>query len=318
MLLDLIAPDCTTCAAEPFKEPFLDWENPVQWYGVPSGETLGDSLMVAVIVMSRHSPPELRVALRSHTTTIGTDYQTLRTFVNDFLTTVLEYTSAAVLSESSVTSANNDPVPMHVGGEQGTEERARAIEERKESPRLVPMFSNRVPRSLINVRNWATQACQLHAETRQCSQFSCDTIITASSIRYQQCCSIFCRCVDDLWIMTVLSSKWSAEYSELMLDKGSEEHVCSPAFLPRGRVLSQLLGVMRPISGNVINNFDTSTLDMKIGGPSSSAHCHVLLHAGTVVKCFISVGKMIDSGNYRSELLVAAIWSTKPPRAESD
>ena len=32
---------------------------------------LGDSLMVAVVVVSRHSPPELRAALRSHITTVG-------------------------------------------------------------------------------------------------------------------------------------------------------------------------------------------------------------------------------------------------------
>ena len=100
----------------------------MQRYGVPSGETLDDSLLVAVIVMSRHSLPELRAALRSHFKTIGRDCQKLRTFVNDFLTSGLEYTSAAVLSETSVTSANNVPVTMDVGGEQET----------KEAPRLEP------------------------------------------------------------------------------------------------------------------------------------------------------------------------------------
>ena len=121
MLSDLIAPDDTNCAAEAFKERFLEWDNPVQRYGVPSGETLDDSLMVAVIVMSRHSPPELRAALRSHIKTKGRDCQKLRTFVNDFLTSGLEYTSAAVLSGTSV------------GGEQET----------KEAPRLEPKVFER-------------------------------------------------------------------------------------------------------------------------------------------------------------------------------
>ena len=100
----------------------------MQRYGVPSGETLDDSLLVAVIVMSRHSLPELRAALRSQIKTIGRDCQKLRTFVNDFLTRGLEHASAAVLSETSVTSANNVPETMDVGGEQET----------KEAPRLEP------------------------------------------------------------------------------------------------------------------------------------------------------------------------------------
>ena len=33
-----------------------------------------------------------------------------------------------------------------------------------------------------------------------------------------------------------------------------------------------------------INNFGTSTLDMKLGGPSSSASCRVALQVGTVAK----------------------------------
>ena len=142
MLSDLIAPGCTTFAAEAFKEQFLEFENPVQGYGVPSCETLGSSLMVAVIVMSRHSPPKLRSALRYHITTTGTDYQKLRTIVNDFLTSVLEFTSAAVVSASRVTSANDVPVPMDVGGKQETRE--RAIEGTKEGPRLEPKVFKRI------------------------------------------------------------------------------------------------------------------------------------------------------------------------------
>ena len=47
-------------------------------------EILGDSLRLATV--SRQSRPEVRSALGTHITAIGTDYMSLRTFVNDFLT----------------------------------------------------------------------------------------------------------------------------------------------------------------------------------------------------------------------------------------
>ena len=72
---------------------------------------------------------------------IETDCQKLRTIVIDFLTSVLEYTSAAVVSETRVTSANEVPVPMEVGGKQETRE--RAIEGTKEGPRLKPKVPRR-------------------------------------------------------------------------------------------------------------------------------------------------------------------------------
>ena len=248
MLSDLIAPGCTTFAAEAFKEPFLEFENRVQRYGVPSGGTLGSSLMVAVIVMSRHSPPKLRSAPRSHIKTTGTDYQKLRTIVNDFLTNVLVYTSAGVVSETRMTSANDIPVPMDVGGKQETRE--RAIERTKEGPRLEPKVSNGFPRSRIHVRNLETQACQLSAETRQCIQFSRDTIITASSVSYQEFCSIFCRCVDrdDIWTTAVQSSTSNAENCEFMLDTAAKDI----------SVIQVLCEAMCRLSGNVTNKVGTS------------------------------------------------------------
>ena len=88
-LSGLITPDWAICEGDTFRERFPEWEVTVQ-----RDETLGDSLRVAVV--SRHSPPELRAALWSHITTIGSNYQRLRTLVNDFLTSGLECSSAGL------------------------------------------------------------------------------------------------------------------------------------------------------------------------------------------------------------------------------
>ena len=56
--------------------------------------------------------------------------------------------------------------------------------------------------------------------------------------------------------------------SGLMLDSGSEEHVCGSH-----------------ISGNVINNFGTSTVDMKLGGPDAEASCRVALQVDAARGC---------------------------------
>ena len=61
------------------RELLLEQEVAVLALRVPSGAVLGDSQRVAVV--SRHSPPEVRVALRTHIATLGTDYQRMRTFV---------------------------------------------------------------------------------------------------------------------------------------------------------------------------------------------------------------------------------------------
>ena len=89
MLSGLITPDWANCEGDTFREPFLEWAVTVQ-----RGDTLGDSSRVAVV--SRHSPQELRAALWSHITTIGSDCQRSRTLVNDFLTSGLDCNSAGL------------------------------------------------------------------------------------------------------------------------------------------------------------------------------------------------------------------------------
>ena len=65
---------------------------------------------------SRRSPPEVRSALRTHITTIVTDYQRLRTFVNDCLTNGLEYNCSGIMSGATSAPINNGAVPMDVEG----------------------------------------------------------------------------------------------------------------------------------------------------------------------------------------------------------
>ena len=59
---------------------------------------------------------------------------------------------------------------------------------------------------------------------------------------------------------------------------------------------------MREMPGYVINYSGANTLDIELGGPSSSANCRVALQVGTVAKNVLFVGKMIASGNCRLEL----------------
>ena len=79
-----------------------------------------------------------RTALRSHITTTETDDPKLRTFVNDFFTSGLEYNSAGVLSVTIETSANNVVVPMDVGvlsygkGEGAGDQRTSEMSSRKQ------------------------------------------------------------------------------------------------------------------------------------------------------------------------------------------
>ena len=61
MLSSLSTPNWANCEGDTFRERFLEWAVTVQ-----RGDTLGDSLRVAVV--SRHSPQELRAALWSHIT----------------------------------------------------------------------------------------------------------------------------------------------------------------------------------------------------------------------------------------------------------
>ena len=69
-----------------------------------------------------------------------------------------------------------------------------------------------------------------------------------------------------------------------MIDTGSEEHVRGPHFLPRRVTLDQPRSVIRDISGNVINNFGASSVNMKLGGMDDEASCRVTLQGGAVTK----------------------------------
>ena len=96
--------------------------------------------------------------------------------------------------------------------------------------------------------------------------------------------------------MAVQCSTLNAENCEFMFDTGSEEYVFNPGFPPRGKVLSQPLGMRPPMLVRLGNQ------DMKLCGPSGAANCRVALQIGTVSKNVLCDGEMIDAGNWRPEL----------------
>ena len=65
---------------------------------------------------------------------------------------------------------------------------------------------------------------------------------------------------------------------------------------------------MRDISENVINNFGTSVLDIKLRPPSGAPNCGVALFVGRVSKHVSSIGKLSDSGNDPLELDSWRLW----------
>ena len=156
-----------------------------------------------------------------------------------------------------------------------TKERAKATEETKvrarmkERPRLVKEGKQEVfdssSRPLFEVWSLGTH------ERTKCPQKQVNAVSVAvmpASPPVQSSasrgCLIFCLCVK------------------------IPEHACNRDFSLRGTVLSQPRCVMGDVSGNVINNSGTNTLDIKLGGPSSQANCRVALQVGTVAnRCSI-------------------------------
>ena len=85
--------------------------------------------------------------------------------------------------------------------------------------------------------------------------------------------SVAALTLEDLRMMAVpffLSNVENGESS--CLDTGSEEHVCNPDFSSSSSVLSHPCSEMRDISDNVINNFGTNILDIKLP-PCSKSSC---------------------------------------------
>ena len=112
-------------------------------------------------------------------------------------------------SATNVTSANNVPVPMDLGAlctgtGKGAEDEGKGNSDRgskgngkaKGMSKTGKGTGTKELRRKVNVWNLETQTCELFTETCQCSQFSSDAIFSTSSIKCQQSCSIFCRCVD--------------------------------------------------------------------------------------------------------------------------
>ena len=108
----------------------------------------------------------------------------------------------------------------------------------------------------------------------------------------------------DLWIMAVSSSKNDVgRWSSLPL---------------RGEAPDQPRCLARDTSGNVIDNFGTSTVEVKLGG-LDEASCRVALQVGAASTNVLSVGKMIDTGNCRLELdSCGSHMVNKPTQGDGD
>jgi hypothetical protein len=82
MLSGLISPEWQNLSVPDFRDQFLAWEVAVQRYEAQSLEVVSDSLRLAIV--SRHSSPDVRAAVRNHITTIGSSYMKLQTMVNEY------------------------------------------------------------------------------------------------------------------------------------------------------------------------------------------------------------------------------------------
>jgi hypothetical protein len=109
MLAGLIAPAWSSLTVPQFRQKFLEWEVAVSRYETQSDEQLSDSLKVAVL--NRHSPQDVRTALRSHISVIGTIFPKMRAFLNDYLGSGAEFDSGGF----SVVGDAGGMQPMDVG-----------------------------------------------------------------------------------------------------------------------------------------------------------------------------------------------------------
>ena len=183
------------------------------------------------------------------------------------------------------------------GEEQETKERARAIEEKKGSVRAKESPRTKFPKLSSRVTDQRVEFGSISVPTvRRSKSNALSFPVPPSSPPVQSGASgvapssVGALIGEDLWTMAVQCSTLNAENCEFMLDTGSEEYVFNPGFPPRGKVLSQPLGMRPPMLVRLGNQ------DMKLCGPSGAANCRVALQFGTVSKNVLCDGEMIDAG----------------------
>ena len=140
----------------------------------------------------------------------------------------------------------------------------------KECPRLVKGKGNKGSPTEFQ-GHWSTCGTWGHKRAN-CPQKQVNAVnvpvmpSSPSSVQRQQCCLIFSWCVDQ-------GRSLDKGNAIVGADRGKTVRSC---WIRAVKItLSQPRSLLRDISGNLTNSFDAGTLDMKLGGPSSSANCRV-------------------------------------------
>ena len=338
MLVGLIAPAWSGVQNHEFKEKLLEWEMQVARYEQQSGETLSGSLKTAVV--SRHAPEEVRNAIRTQTSIIGSDYNRLRVLIYDFLSAGFDYNAMGIATAAS--SSGGGPVPMDVGALSKGKGKGKSKD--KSSGKGGYGYSpghkgkkgegKKGGKNQQSGRDWlggkgkggggggkkgnegfqgnCSQCGQWGHKRAQCTQqrqvgaASADTSSRASSPTPSTSSKsggvVGAIQSDPFWVAGVMMAGTIGGLSTdhyVMLDTGSEEHVCRPSFAKCSSELQEPMSIMRDIVGREIQNHGTTVLDMNIGTDTVSPRFTVCWQVADVEKNVMSVGKLVDTGNYK-------------------
>lgn len=325
MLAGLISPVWTTAD---FREKFVEWEVALARYEQQSGEVVSQRLRIAVV--SKHAPPEIRNAIRSHIRVIGDSYAQLRQVVSDYLTSGLEFNSSGVPVTAGA-AVPDGPTPMDVGavfggkkGKKGKGKKGKGKGENeakgksshgkgKGSGPGAPKGNggpghgkgaDYFPGACSSCGQWGHKRahCPKKGDSQVGAVGSSSSSVVHSSISTVNALSanaLANEVEQAYWIMSLQIGAVTEgdRASEVMLDSGSEEHVCSPALCPGP--LNQPMSTMRDVAGRPVPNHGSKRLEMSIGQAGEEAKCQVTWQVGPVERNVLSVGKLVDTGFYR-------------------
>lgn len=110
MLMGIIGPSCASVKESEFLESLETWEVLIRRYEEQSKETVNDPTRCAVVM--KHAPAGIRLALRTASSSIDSNYAKLKRCVKDYLQTGLNYDQQG----TSVPAKDvGGPAPMDVG-----------------------------------------------------------------------------------------------------------------------------------------------------------------------------------------------------------
>ena len=98
-------------AGADFSDLFIEWEQQVAIYELQRQKTIDDDVKVAVV--TRNSPPDVRMALRQAAHVYGDNYLQMMQVLEQYLKTGREYDMHGVAKNNA--SSITEPTPMDVG-----------------------------------------------------------------------------------------------------------------------------------------------------------------------------------------------------------